>query len=272
MREVCSICGHNEFEPTPYVNLMGLGANLVVCRNCRVRCYDRPVCTPVEAYDNPASHTLADNCLKFGAMNNLDEAETERFRAAHRSMYVGMLNTIKSLLSPAPMARIYEVGSNIGEFLDIARGDFLCEVAGCEPNRRGTEIARGMGIPLEHAFFQDAHPGEGWDAVVMLDVIEHTDTPVEDLVKAHGILKKGGVVLLKTFYDEFHKGVDPRILQTPEAWKLGLWEKGYFDPVQHVFHFPKQLLLDTIKMPGFRLAAVSDSTIYGQLTVYGVKE
>ena len=270
MRETCSICGGRSFRPTPFVNVMGLGANLVECDGCKVRCYDRQVCTPEAAYDNPASHQLAEDCLTFGAMNNRDKSRRAEFVAAHWSMYHAILGKAAALCPT--MARVYEQGCNIGEFLEVAQHRGL-GVAGCEPNRRAMEIATAAGLPVEHAFFQGATVPPGQDAVVMLDVIEHTDTPMEDLHKAFAHTAPGGLVIIKTFFDEYHDKieVDPGAIQGSHAWAMGLEDKGYFDPIQHVFHFPEQLLHDVVKMAGYQVERADRCHTYGQLTIYGVK-
>jgi len=267
-RKTCSICGGSSFTLTPFVNLMGLGANYILCADCGVGCYDRTITTPVEAYDNPACHALAEKCLKFGSMCSFDESKTEMYRQFHKTYYSERLATINAMLAPEPMRRIYEIGSNIADFLQIAQDDFGCEVEGCEPNGRAVEIAKSRGVKLEHAFFQQAHPTSPYDAVLMMDVLEHTSTPMEDLIRAHSILKPSGILLLKTFYEEFHVNLNPEALQTSDAWSLGLDKKGYFDPIQHVFHFTKEVLCRTIEHAGFRIESTIDNEFYGQRTIF----
>ena len=69
----------------------------------------------------------------------------------------------------------------------------------------------------------------------MLDYIEHTYTPVDDLKKMHEMTSPHGVLILKTFLDE-------------------LDEKGaYIHPTFHAFHFTEQTLRRALEEAGWNI-------------------
>jgi len=103
-----------------------------------------------------------------------------------------------------------------------------------------------------------------FDAVVALDVIEHTETPREDLERAARILRPGGALLLKTFYDEWHEGRELAIVSA-EGWQL---PHGYFDPVCHINHFTEPVLRRLIEQSGFDVAEWDRDEVNGLVTVY----
>lgn len=260
---VCNICGTTDHEPTPFTNVMGTGANLVRCWRCGLKFYDVWKTTPEHINNGEAAHRQVEASAHFGGMNNRDESEIARFHEVHRNYYNGMIDRL-ALLLPT-MATLYEVGASYGEFLLLAAERGL-DVRGCEPNLRGCELARASGLDVAHGFFQDVGVRAGLDAVVMLDVIEHTTTPREDLEKIFAILRPGGVMLLKTFFDEWHIGQDLKI-------GAGDWEDpahGYFDPFGHLYHFDVPVLLALIARVGFTIHDVSRDTA-GCVTVYAGK-
>lgn len=94
--------------------------------------------------------------------------------------------------------RLLEVGASTGYFLNAARVDF--EVEGLEPSAWASKIARDR-------FRLDVHPEtletaryepESFDAVAMVDVIEHLADPKRAIERAARLLKPGGVLYLMT--------------------------------------------------------------------------
>lgn len=262
---VCEPCGETVFTATPHRNVMGLGANLVRCSGCGVKRYDRRLADAAAVNDSAEAHTLADNVARFGALNNLDAARIPEFQAAHWRLYTGMVATLRRFAGT--LASIYEVGTSVGEFLAVAHACHVATLDGCEPNRRACELAASLhGLAIEHSFFGAATPPRApYDAVAMLDVIEHTETPRGDLEKAFGILRPGGMLLLKTFYDEWHATLDLNIAG-PDAWTDP--RHGYFDPLGHLHHFDEPVLRSLIERVGFAVEDWSRNTVHGQVIVY----
>src|SRR3954465_8453068 len=99
--------------------------------------------------------------------------------------------------------RLLAVGCGYGLLLDEARsrGD---DTGGLELSRDGARHARSLGldvreIPLE-AFSEGSNgdaPGE-FDAIVLADVLEHLDDPVDAIDRCAGLLRERGVLCIVT--------------------------------------------------------------------------
>ncbi|MBI5209524.1 MAG: class I SAM-dependent methyltransferase [Elusimicrobia bacterium] len=94
--------------------------------------------------------------------------------------------------------RLLEVGCAAGYFLNAARSDF--DVEGVEPSRWAAEsAARRFGVAVHAATLPEARlAAEGYDVVVLVDVIEHLTDPVGALAECRRLLKPGGWLYLVT--------------------------------------------------------------------------
>lgn len=95
--------------------------------------------------------------------------------------------------------RLLEVGSATGFFLDEARR-FGWEVMGIEPSRWAADYARcNFNLDIIVKSIEDATPPKGYfDAVVMLDVLEHLTDPKAVLKKIRRLLKDDGILYITT--------------------------------------------------------------------------
>lgn len=106
------------------------------------------------------------------------------------------LNTLKRFVRSG---RLLEVGSSTGYFLNAARADF--EVLGLEPSRWACRRAHErFKLEVYDEPFETASrlPKAGFDAVTMIDVLEHLLDPAGAVVRAAEVLKPGGVLYLVT--------------------------------------------------------------------------
>jgi SAM-dependent methyltransferase len=92
--------------------------------------------------------------------------------------------------------RIYDVGCSGGWFLDVMMG---WERHGCEIVPADAENARsryGDRI-FEGAFEEYSGPDEYFDVVTLQDVFDHCPDPMAVLSKCRGMLKEGGLLVIK---------------------------------------------------------------------------
>jgi len=123
------------------------------------------------------------------------------------------------------------------------------------------------GAPVEHAPVLEAHLPLDLDAVILLDVLEHTATPRQDLETVARSLRPGGGLMLKTFYDEFHDGKELDL--TPEGDRHRSVERsGHFCPLSHIAHFDEGVLLRLIQKTGFEIVEIVRNENCGQVCVY----
>jgi SAM-dependent methyltransferase len=107
---------------------------------------------------------------------------------------------ILSLLGPANSRRMLEVGCGIGTFLADAR-DAGWAMSGLEINPEFPEFCRKelgiedvkVGVVCDPPF-----PDSSFDAVAMLDVLEHMYDPVASVTQCARLLKAGGVLVVKS--------------------------------------------------------------------------
>lgn len=140
--------------------------------------------------------------------------------------------------------RLLEVGCAYGFFLEEASSRF--EVVGIEVAAdaaaacaaRGLDVREGV---LEESFFRDREP---FDAIVMLDVIEHLERPDEivDTISRH--TKRGGRLLAST---GDWGSITARMLGP--RWRL-------MTPPQHLWFFTVPTMRTLLERHGFRLESV----------------
>lgn len=113
-----------------------------------------------------------------------------------RWKYDRILATARRFLGGSPPRQALEIGSNIGFFSDHLQRNGV-RVTSVEINRDLREVQRAVyGIePLSR--LEDIGPGEAFDVVFLMDVLEHIPGPSEYLARAGGLLREGGILFLQ---------------------------------------------------------------------------
>jgi SAM-dependent methyltransferase len=97
-----------------------------------------------------------------------------------------------------PAGRLLEVGCGHGLLLDEARRRGY-EVRGVELSASAAAYARDvLELDVREEPLEAVQPGEGFAAIVMADVIEHLDDPLEALDRCRDLLAPGGVLCVVT--------------------------------------------------------------------------
>lgn len=138
----------------------------------------------------------------------------------------------------AGTGRLLDVGCGPGVLLSVAKGKWECvgvevsrPAAGEARKRFGLEVVEGT---LEEARF----PADSFDAVTLVDVIEHLPDPAGTLREVNRILKPGGVLFVLT----------PNI-DAPVARLMGRWWWG-FRPA-HLTYFSRKTMGRMLAETGF---------------------
>lgn len=124
------------------------------------------------------------------------ERASEVITPGFRSRYGKWLDRVREALkTQSPV--LLDVGTGLGMFLRLAKEKGF-EVAGVEPNREAaTELENRYGISVHCCLLEDLSTKEKYDAVTMLDIIEHMSDPRKAIDIVNGVLKPGGLLLIE---------------------------------------------------------------------------
>jgi hypothetical protein len=126
-----------------------------------------------------------------------------------------------------PGRRLFEVGSHVGLFLDVA-GSRGWRARGIEPSKWAVDVGREtFRVDLRAGDVDDLdEPAASADAVVMLDVIEHLVDPIGALLRLREVVDQAGVLVLSTI-DVSSVHARARKVRWPWFIRAHLW---YFTP------------------------------------------
>jgi 2-polyprenyl-3-methyl-5-hydroxy-6-metoxy-1,4-benzoquinol methylase len=153
----------------------------------------------------------------------------------------------------APGGKLLEIGCANGFFLNAARMSY--ETVGVEPSRSARDYARGkLRLDVPAATMEEARfPDSSFDAVALIDVIEHLPDPLAMLREAARVTKPGGILYLVTPDVE---SLSARILR-------GRW--WGLRPA-HIYYFSAGTLAAMVEKAGFKVA---ESRSYGRIFSWG---
>ena len=163
---------------------------------------------PIDLSDLPLAHVACRNCsYRFVHPAIPDERLLDCYRRAPRH-YWGTDPTVaesrfyarkRQLLEQfARGRRALDFGCYDGGFLEyLGKG---WDAAGIEPSDDAAQVAQSRGVRILGPTVESVAPHSvvPFDAVVMLDVIEHLSDPVATLRALAALLRPGGVVLVET--------------------------------------------------------------------------
>lgn len=239
---VCNICG-SSFNEIIIANVQNKGTNLVECE-CGLRFFSpRPSLAELKvewslsAFQDvlhKESISLFETGLFFGADPTQDyTAKIEGVKSYYRATY----NKIVKIWKTQPSS-ILEVGCSIGRFLSVCREEIThgSRLRGIDINPFAAQIAREkLNLDVMYGDFAEHPYAETFDWVVMLDYIEHSYRPREDIEKARILLNHDGLLVLKTFLED----LDPdHVMMLPPC---------------HAYHFYGDVLYRLLRKNGFRI-------------------
>ncbi|HVH18858.1 MAG TPA: class I SAM-dependent methyltransferase [Myxococcota bacterium] len=196
----------------------------------------------------------------------------------------GKVRMYRELVGEGPR-RILDVGCGNGRFLEILRdaGSPAWRLEGIEIDADAAAACRAKGFRAQVGRVEDFRDAEGFDAVVMLQLIEHVEDPVAICRRVFELLRPGGHFIVETpnlagldygafrgrWWGHYHfprhwnlfsteslqrmlreQGFEiarTEYLISTSAWTISLhnWflDRGWPDPVVRFFHFQNPLLL-----------------------------
>lgn len=199
------------------------------------------------------SHPDIFRCRECGLIFSDPESETaeplpyyqamvdEEYHRESRGRAKAFRRILERLARAGVSGTVLDVGAATGIFLAAAR-EKGWRVAGVEPSRWAVDEARRrFGLEIFCGTLAEAgFAPESFDAVVLLDVIEHVSDPPSLMTDVNRILTPGGMVVLTT----------PDI-GSPVARLLGA--RWWHIRRAHQYYFVRESLTDLLRQAGFRI-------------------
>lgn len=232
----CPVCTDDRTEP----RCTKRGFTIVVCRTCGLR-YVNPRPTP-EWLDAWYRH-------EYYEQGRADAAGAEHL--VHRDMKLATAHLRLELLRAyRPAGRLVDVGSG-GGFLVRAAGEAGWRAVGLEPSESASRSAvREEHIQVVTGRLQAAPLAPGrFDAVTMLDVLEHVLDPRAFLREARRLLVPGGLLLVET---PNIAGCVPALMGARHPWIC---------PPEHLTYFTPGTLRRVIEESGFRVRVLQSRSM-----------
>ncbi len=122
-----------------------------------------------------------------------------RSQSRHDQNTARRLGKITAALGRAPAAiRLLDVGCSSGAFLLTAR-QLGFQVEGVEPSVDAARTARAAGLTVFTGYLEQAQfPDVGFDAITLIEIVEHLRDASALLRECARILKPGGILLITT--------------------------------------------------------------------------
>lgn len=227
----CPVGCNAPLEPTTYLMPEGALLRCSACGQLLSQCSEARYWQSMQEFDDP--------------QGTLPKAGSERSQLRRAKKF---LDQISKLLGRAPeQIRLLDVGCSAGAFLHAAvRLGFQAQ--GVEPAPKAAATALAAGLNVRQGLLHEAGYADGqFDAVTLLEVIEHLQHPGELLQECRRILRPGGIMMIGT--------------GNAASWSMAAmgakWE--YLDIAKHGGHvsfFTPDSLATLAQHNGFSVAAV----------------
>lgn len=146
--------------------------------------------------------------------------------------------------------RLLEIGSGTGYLLAQLR-DRGATVLGVEPGAHGQDGAGEYGVAIVHDFFPSPRVTGRFDLIVLSNVLEHLENPVEFLVGLQGQLAPDGALIIGVPDEEAYITSGDVSTLFHEHW-------SYFD---------RRTLENTARLAGFRIDHLESASFGGSMYV-----
>ncbi len=232
---ICDLCGSSYYKIV-YSKKGQRKANYLISDDSYgvhpqiVQCID---CGLVYCYPREIENKIVKRYIEF------KDETYEKERLARIQNQKKIIVNLEKLLGRK--GKILEIGSATGSFLEAAQS-MDWEVTGIEPSKWAVKYAKDehnisihQGILKEHLFKKHS-----FDAVVLIDVIEHVDSPRQILTRAKDLLKDDGVLVLVT---PNIKSLLAKVLK----------EKWWHIRPDHLYYFSYQTLKLLVESLGLRI-------------------
>jgi 2-polyprenyl-3-methyl-5-hydroxy-6-metoxy-1,4-benzoquinol methylase len=190
-------------------------------------------------YDLIEQGGRAHEIRRLMAADDSAAAELEWLRA---TIYTDIAHVLRDRASGR---RVIDIGCGRGDAIDYLRAQGF-EVSGIEPSTDMAALARARGLAVSQTTlqaFMSGVEGGGYDAVLLLCVLEHVPDPAATLAAAARLLTPGGLVVVRVpnDFNELQL-IARRTLGKPSWW---------IAPPDHINYFTFESLARFLDRMGF---------------------
>ena len=174
------------------------------------------------------------------------------FAARYKDLiFARVLAGLERRLPPSRRA-LLDIGAHVGRFLDFARSRGW-KPEGVELNpRTAAYAAERTGIPVHRLNAQNLGSlGTRFDAVALIDVLEHIPQPIEMLAQVRAVMAQGGWLVLKV-----PSGPAQHFKETTRALVVPRYRATLADNLVHVNHFSPASLRLALTRAGFDTVSI----------------
>lgn len=236
----CNLCGHESTHPVYRVkdtNYCQPGDfSLVACANCSlVYMNPRPTAHEIGTY-YPAE--------RYHPFRVIQQTQSIKPNTMQRKR----ADRITQILREMNACRILDVGCGSGQFL-LAMQAQGCQVYGVEPNRQAAQFVKTMlNLPVITGDIFQVEQEHLFDAITFWDVLEHTHSPREVLLRAHHLLKPNGLLAIN--------------VPNWASWERRIFKENWIaiDAPRHLYHFSPNTLVKMLRSCGFEVIEMSSKT------------
>lgn len=234
----CAVCGGRDHGPA----FTAQGLDYARCRSCNLI-----VASPLPTEEDLARYYRAE----YG-----DRFCSERLDGARANVFAAILSRMGTLRPPG---RLLDLGAGGGLFVHLARRAGW-DATGIEISTQGRELARRrFGLELRPDWFTPGlFPEAHFDAVALINVLDHLRDPPRDLEEVHRILKPNGLIALRVPNGVFHAGLIRLQKSMPRlGGSLDLEARLVF----HLYVFTPATLRALLQAAGFEGIRVRNSAL-----------
>jgi len=161
------------------------------------------------------------------------------YDADKEPMILTFMRYLRLIRSYVPAGKkLLDVGAASGFFIDLAQKDGW-QVKGVEVSEHAAALGRKKGLDVVTGTLQSLPKEVSFDAITMLDLIEHVENPHQELAAAHALLSEGGILVINT--PDAGSNV-ARIFG--KRWHLIV-------PPEHLYYFNRRNIVTLLEKAGF---------------------
>lgn len=163
---------------------------------------------------------------------------------------------IEKLAQLAPkQERFLDIGCGVGHYLALAQAHFS-QLVGVEPSLTGVQASREKGFEVIHDYFHEGLSfDDRFDAITIIEVLEHLEQPTVFLRQVANLLHDDGVLLV----------------EVPNGQRIMEQQLFYNLCTDHIQYFSVTSLVELARQAGLTVIAVQQSEDPNLLELYARK-